>query len=494
MSKARVGNLSVVLSAFTDPFNKAMRGAEKYLNRFERSLNSGAATFAKWGSIATAAAVAGVGVLTKQTFASIDATAKMADQIGTSTEALIGMRNAADEVGVSSETMDSALAMMSKRLGGGSDQVAGGLEDIGLSLSDMLGLDPAEQFRKIADGVSKLETQEKKAAAVTDIFGKSGAELINVLDQGRAGIDAATQETVDLGTAFSRVDAAKVEEAVRAMHDLDDAFTGVKQRLAIELSGVVTAAAEELLSFGDDGATSADKISNAFMGVITVMARLMDIVNLGIAGFYKLGQAALKVRANFKQSQVDLGEMIQNTLNFFGAGIEDTSAFDDLKDEIKDMDALAASAGATAARKFGDALDGTISQSIVKWFEKMRAEQTARAERKVKEKTTKRDDGLAAAAADAERGLRAEQDAGMRELLDMVNAPAGEMSLKDIYRNAGAPINTPVSTTARGTFSGANAGRAFGGGVQEKQLETLNKMDGRLEQINDNLKGGVPLG
>ena len=82
-----------------------------------------------------------------------------------------------------------------------------------------------------------------------DVFGKSGQGLLPLLSSGAAGLGAMQAEAAALGLSFSRLDAAKVEEANDAISRVKAVFVGLARSAVISLAPSLQSAAEGFKSF-----------------------------------------------------------------------------------------------------------------------------------------------------------------------------------------------------------------------------------------------------
>jgi len=201
------------------------------------------------GAVAGLAGAAGLGLLTKASFESIDATAKLADAVGISTEKLGGYQFLAGQAGVSSEALNNSFKKLANSVGEASmgfGTAAPAFRELGLSAQDLAKANPDEQFKRIAEAIGQVGDRSTQAAIAQDIFGKKGIDLLNVLDKGREGIEAYQREAELLGATFNRVDAAKVEAANDAFDKLKTIFTGFFNRVAVTLSPLIVGIAKDL--------------------------------------------------------------------------------------------------------------------------------------------------------------------------------------------------------------------------------------------------------
>src|SRR6185369_16747709 len=100
-----------------------------------------------------------------------------------------------------------------------------------------------EALLKISDGLKGLNSPAARTAAAIDIFGKSGAQLLPMLQDGSKVIAELADEAKNLGISFSRVDAAKVEAANDALTRVGEVFQGVWNTMAIQLAPIIEAIA-----------------------------------------------------------------------------------------------------------------------------------------------------------------------------------------------------------------------------------------------------------
>lgn len=241
---ATIGTLAVNVVANTGPLNTGLGKASQGLQRFQQTAGGGLGMIAtKLAGVAAAALSvhAAIGQLSAS-MQRIDATAKLADRVNTSTEALQGLRHAAGLMGVGTNEFDSSLEKMLKKLGEarlGSDTAAEAFWRLGLPIEQLANMDSAEVFTQIADRIAALPTAAERAAAATQIFEEAGQKLLNTLNQGGGAIRDMIAENERLGNTFSRLDASKVEAANDAIARMKTSFAGLVDTLAIHFAPVI---------------------------------------------------------------------------------------------------------------------------------------------------------------------------------------------------------------------------------------------------------------
>jgi hypothetical protein len=200
----------------------------------EAAIKRIAARAAQVGKALAAAGVAGVGAfgaLVARSIETADNARKTAQAIGTTTETLTGLRHAADLSGVSNEELEKGLAKMARA---SSDAAAGlasqkaAFDSLGVAVTDSEGkLRPQrELLGDMAERFAAMEDGTRKTALAQEVFGRAGTKLIPMLNQGRAGLAAMTDEAARLGLVIDDDTAAAAEQFRDNLTRLKGVFTG----------------------------------------------------------------------------------------------------------------------------------------------------------------------------------------------------------------------------------------------------------------------------
>lgn len=517
---ANVGSLTVTLTALTGRFSKGMRKAAGEVGAFATSVGAASAKLATMSTAAAAVAGGAIALLTHRQAEMIDNTAKVADRLGESTEALLGMRHAADLAGVGAEEFDKAMEKLSKNLGNPTQDVGEALEKVGLSAAGLLRMSPAQRFSAIADGINKLGSQSEKAAVATALFGKTGANLLNTLDLGSKGLAEAAAEATKLGMAFSRVDAAQVEAANDAITKLHGAFDAVFTKLAIQFAPFITDLTDKLIGLGTNGTSVADSIANGAIDMVRSMLRVVDVVELADSAFEGLKGTALSVAGAWSKLQYIVSKSVGDAVNFhaklatggMSGDLIDTSGLDALLDTAAERDAKAVEAFAKSREKLAAAIEGGRSSSARAAFDAIRAGAASKAAQAVKDQAASRATAHAAEVKAAREGFAAMMKKlstgaggfgsnlltagnGARLVDDVMGKIAGFFrSLPERAVKAGYMPTMDLHTSARGTFSGETAGRQSSVlNIQTKQLEISRQQLEQLAAIRGSLAGGIAI-
>lgn len=237
--------------------------------------------------IAVTAAAAGGAVfgLVKFTADAGDHAFKMAQKVGIGVEALQELAFAAKLSDVSAEELQQSLTILSRKTldaSRGSAEAMRGFGTLGIRIrdtngkiksGDMLLGDIADKFAKMPDGT-------KKTAMAVDLFGRSGANLIPLLNQGSKGIGALRKEAQELGIVFSGEQAKAAEEFNDNLTRLFAVFTGVRNVVGNELIPIFNDAAvalkELVLANKDVIATNVKAFAGVLIGLFKQLFYIMS--------------------------------------------------------------------------------------------------------------------------------------------------------------------------------------------------------------------------
>lgn len=330
MAKGRT--VAVRITADTKGLAAGVMRAEVTLGNLRKTSVAAAAVLGKAlvaGGVAATAALAALYVRTSQ---QIDATAKLADRLGMTTDALSALQFQADLSGVASETLNKSLEKMSMTIGdaitkGGA--AADSFERLGLSAHELAKLPADQQLSKIADSISKMDSAAEQAAAANAIFGRSGQEMLNILRDGSAGIEDARKKADAYGVTLSRVDAAKVEAANDAWDESQQVLTGIANRITVKLAPVVEAvlklfndAALESNGFGqaiDTAFTKAVKVVGFFADTVHGLRVVFKAAELSVftleASVFEVFKAATDIIATSLEGWLGLFDMVIDQVN-----------------------------------------------------------------------------------------------------------------------------------------------------------------------------------
>ena len=172
---------------------------------------------------------------------------KAAIKSGLAAESLSTLAYAAKQSDIDLGSLSTSIRKMQIALseastGGKSQKEA--LDALGLSIKDLQGLDADRQFELLADRISMLQDPADRARAAVALFGKSGAELLPLFEQGAEGIRMAREEAERLGLVLS-------DQQVQALAEADDALKRFTQSWEAFSAKIVSKVAPALTSILD---------------------------------------------------------------------------------------------------------------------------------------------------------------------------------------------------------------------------------------------------
>ncbi len=169
-----------------------------------------------------------------------DALDEASQKTGVSVEELQELGYAAGLSGVSQEELNGTLGKLNKNIyaaSQGSKQATKAFSTMGVSVKDAHGkLRPAaDVLGDISDHFATLPDGPKKTALAMQVMGRSGANLIPVLNQGRTKLEELRQEFIDTGAEID----GPTAEAFGTLNDQKDllmtGWKGIKTQLATAL-------------------------------------------------------------------------------------------------------------------------------------------------------------------------------------------------------------------------------------------------------------------
>ena len=468
-----IGKVAAVFTANTSGLVTGTREATAALTKMESNVKSistgmnalvaiqGAQLFA--GVAQNVASATGSFIRMNQVTAEvIDAQSKLSRKIGVSLADFQSLALAGDLAGVSQEKVAGAIGKMGINLANaanGSKSAEAGFKALGLSVTELQGMNAAQQFEAISVAISKLPTPAEQAAAAVKVFGKGGKDLLDIFANGGAAVKEAAEYAELFGLALSNEAGQNVEKMMDDFTVLGKLVEGFKTQLvaafAPAVSEQITAVIEKIKELGgiknvaQDTAIFLAEAAGKFVDAGAIFASKIDVVltalNKSIGAIGALGQAALGIGQGFQAGvqqigaigadialtdQRDPASQAQSDANYQAAyetrisALENIRAFDNWLMGRKPAETPEATAGS----KFAEDVRAAVERERQAAAERERARAAAT-------DSTKRDGLGAAAATDpkAEKTM-AEQLAALRE----VAANTAKQAVMTVFNIPGA--------------------------------------------------------
>lgn len=228
-----IGSLVIDLVASTASFATQLNGAVKSV---EDTVSKIKTAFGGLGAIFSIASIAD---LTKDALSFGDELQKATAKTGLQATAISQLAFAAKQVNIDLPELVSTFDKMEKSISSATTGTAASkltFDALGISLAQLKTLSPDQQFEEIANQISKLADPADKARAALTIFGRAGADLLPLFEQGAAGIEAARQKAVDFGASLDTDQIAKLATANTAVKDLGASFSALASTLVAKVA------------------------------------------------------------------------------------------------------------------------------------------------------------------------------------------------------------------------------------------------------------------
>lgn len=190
---------------------EAMDETTEQSHSLGESLKAGIATVVKWGAaITTAAVAAGTAVVAFATKAASagDNIDKMSQKIGISRQAYQELDFICSQSGTSVDTLQMGIKTLTNQMQSAADGTQSAVDmfkKLGVSIYDSNGQlkDQETMMWEAMSALQGMENQTEKAALATDLFGRSGSELMPLLNGAEGSIESMKEKAHELGLVMS---------------------------------------------------------------------------------------------------------------------------------------------------------------------------------------------------------------------------------------------------------------------------------------------------
>lgn len=255
---------------------------------------------------AAGAAVGGAMLLMAKKAADFgDALLDASKRTGMTTQQLASLKLLADQSGSSFEGLSRGVGQLSKTMfeaatkGGQSAKL---FDALGISVKDASGnlRNASDVLPEIADRFAKLEDGSAKTALAMKLFGKAGADLIPLLNEGSAGFQRAREQADKFGIALTRAEAELGDKFNDSLADSKAAMQGFANSIGVALLPALT----DLIDKGNDWIAAAARLTKEHPALTRAIAATSAV--LFGAGGLLLGLTGLVTIAPKVKMALDL--------------------------------------------------------------------------------------------------------------------------------------------------------------------------------------------
>lgn len=317
--------LQVSLELQSAQFTAEMAKVNSQLSGLNRSVNGAKAGMEKFGSVlksafAAGAVIAGIKSLADSVGAvadRFDDMGKAAQKIGIATADLSALNFAAEQSGVSFESLQTGVKKLSvgmSELNDSSSKAGLALRNVGVTAQDST----SQAFDKVAEALSKMPDGYQKTAAAIAIFGKSGSDLIPLLNEGEAGIGKMKDRAEELGLVMKDKTVAQLTLFNDSLNELRKSSEGLRNRIVEGLAPSLAGLAKTLA----DAKTTSDawvafgkKLGEIFVAVAEdINTMITDIKILALAVRSLSSRESLMAFWGERQKLIDQNNKFKVTL------------------------------------------------------------------------------------------------------------------------------------------------------------------------------------
>jgi len=285
-------DLTANVAGFESDLGRANRMAEKFSRKLENDLGKVGAAIGANFAVAFTAISAGA----KKAINDLDRIGDVSARIGVGVKALQELGYAAAQSGTNAETLEKGLAKLSRTM---AESAAGGeaqkalFKALGVSATDATGklrpveevfVDLSEKFRQYKGGAGEVKI-------ATELFGKAGADLIPVLNEGRDGLRGFADEAANFGVVVGEDAVAQAQAFNDNLDKLQTILKGVFNSIAVDLLPSMSSLSQVMVDNGSAASGMAegntilsDSIKRVIVGAIGVKNVLDSVFEVLFAG------------------------------------------------------------------------------------------------------------------------------------------------------------------------------------------------------------------
>ncbi|WP_288845412.1 phage tail tape measure protein [uncultured Alistipes sp.] len=314
--------LAFVLSAsdkMSRVVDQAIKKSSQSLSSFERKYGQVGGNMMKFGGklLAASTTVGGAIIgMAKSTADYGNTAAKTARSVGMDAEEFQKLSYAAKYAGVDQQKLSASMVRLNKNIvaaAGGSKAAQQTFKDLGINLKDSAGnlRAPNEILADIADVFSSTEDGAGKTALAYELLGRSGADMISLLNGGSAGLKTMGAEAERMGLVISNDAAHASEDFCDNLDRVTDSIRGVVFQMGAAMMPAINNTAikiKEAITKVTEWLRENPKLASTIGTIGLVLTGLLAVVGLAsvvfgslifvigkFAGAFRAATSAIKV-------------------------------------------------------------------------------------------------------------------------------------------------------------------------------------------------------
>lgn len=268
-----IGKLEIQLLADIARLRTDMNNAQKVVGDSMKGIESAVGVAKKaFGALGAAVGIASFGSWIKSAIDAGDEALKMSQKLGVSTKEVAGLQLAFNLAGVSSEAMEKGLVKLSVQVANNSKT----LQAFGIETKNADGSirSTSAVLKDVADRFANMQDGAQKTALAVQLFGKSGAEMIPLLNAGSKGLAEMDEMARKLGLQIDENTARAAEQFNDTLDLMGKAVSGVARQAVAEIMPALTNMAAGML----DAMTEGNALKTAAQALGVVLKTLFTAV------------------------------------------------------------------------------------------------------------------------------------------------------------------------------------------------------------------------
>ena len=328
-----MSDVTVKFSAEDQNLSKTVTNLQRDLDRLDSKSKDASKGFdLSFGKIGLAAGVAGaavkIGMMAVESATAaaaavvagfgqaIDLGGELTDlssRTGETAGNLLVLQRAFENTGVNADKVGPSLnklqKFMAEAAAGGAEQTAT-LTALGISMSDLAGKTPSEQMQILASKIGSISDPAERARAAMDVFGKSGGELLPLLNNFSGELEGAKGQLGSLPDLMNR--------SARTLDDLGDNLDAIGSKTMEFAAGFIEAALPALNAFTSalSGIDAAGWGQALMKQVVSVADFLIGAFKAPMPAIEAIGLALLagvkQAGNNYLNSMIDAGNFLRS--------------------------------------------------------------------------------------------------------------------------------------------------------------------------------------
>jgi hypothetical protein len=300
---AAIGTLTIEMAANVARLQRDMDRASKSVDgAMEKIKKAAGLAKAALGALGIGLGVAALSNYVKNAINAADETSKLAQKIGVAVKDVGGLQLAFRQSGLGAGELQQSMARLAQGITGGNKA----LEAMSIQTRNADGSlkNTRQVLGEVADRFASYEDGAAKSALAIELFGKTGAQLIPLLNGGSEGLDNFDKMAQKLGLTLT-------EETAKAAEQFNDTLDLIKaagEGVSMQVMGQLLPTLQSLAGSFFNALTEGDRLSKIaqVLGVVlkglgSIVIVLVETILTASTAIKTFGEAMLAiVRGDFK--------------------------------------------------------------------------------------------------------------------------------------------------------------------------------------------------